>query len=1124
MMLYKVVLVGGSPWGFRLEDYKGTHGAKIAKINTSSKAQSHGIQIGDVISRVNDQSVTGLSSTEVMKIVRSAGDTLALELIREQNSDVNGEDDILSSSLSSKNSFSLVSSSFSTLSADGEKSICSSENQPFSAKPTTTVWAPFGQNQVKSYRPVSFDISKSSSTDQEKSIVSHLSLSSSDTVLKNPEMISDGGHMKSSSIYSVSSNNHNKEANSSRSSDSLKSGSNLSRSHDLFDSNSLTLASTSSSLSDAQNSHPFSLRNGNVLDELPRLPMVQNPTITLLQKKRAEGQIQRNSSPSKEKIEKINREKNENEQRISLGLTSNDVNDRKQENKKSHELLTSSAKKSSRYPAADENNISLGINSAENANDQDKTDSWMNEFKKSKCEQGSSVSTNMRGKWNQSENSSEKEKNINGKYYTVVESTDENGVMSTKRLVKFEGIGPMDETTGIPIATRNSLDEKNHKDWYKRMYKSLHKSESNNDSIYVFPGEDPELYSQGSNLQKSLNGVKYTIRKATPDDKIDLKYESNLSLMNDKKIDSSSSTFLDSTKYSKPSTSFSPQKKHIQPWTPTDFKYENQTYKNQPRSIEDYEPGYSSVVLKEEKPFRPSIGDFSKEEETLLLSKGKELKPETSQHLRMNSESFGWNLKTENDKMKRLNGNENLLPQHSRMSSLTSIPSLSTASVYSDLSKPNSNYRQSWLESLDDSLNPSTLYIHGRSGSNLNTNENGGYNSHPHDTSQLKSVDAENVVQNRKHDRNSIPSLTNDQDLQINSDTITSAEALYDFRAQSPTDISFDKGEFIYVFNQIDENWCEGECNGKIGKFPLNHVRILTPEEETDLLKKQNVGQGRALYNFTAQTTLELSFKKNEILILVSRIDRNWFEGSIGNRSGLVPANFIEIINEPNVISSPRKSPLPSNTTRSSNSYDNLSSNVSSLSIKQKSPTKQQDPDLRIDRLTNGSRLFPETNVINSQKNAPDPLNIQNKSYNKVMTVAPPPPKYNVERHKMEFNEVGMNTRSLRHNSLNPATTYVGPDSSGMSYSTQKPDDKVWQSRKVNHVHHGSFQGDTERNFGTSRCRAAFAYAPTKPDELELVAGDIIYVMEKYDDGWFVGMSERTKKMGTFPGNHVQGF
>lgn len=53
------------------------------------------------------------------------------------------------------------------------------------------------------------------------------------------------------------------------------------------------------------------------------------------------------------------------------------------------------------------------------------------------------------------------------------------------------------------------------------------------------------------------------------------------------------------------------------------------------------------------------------------------------------------------------------------------------------------------------------------------------------------------------------------------------------------------------------------------------------------------------------------------------------------------------------------------------------------------------------------------------------------------------------------------------------------------------------------------------------RYRALYNYKPQNDDEVELGEGDIVYVMEKCDDGWFVGTSQRTGIFGTFPGNYV---
>ena len=54
------------------------------------------------------------------------------------------------------------------------------------------------------------------------------------------------------------------------------------------------------------------------------------------------------------------------------------------------------------------------------------------------------------------------------------------------------------------------------------------------------------------------------------------------------------------------------------------------------------------------------------------------------------------------------------------------------------------------------------------------------------------------------------------------------------------------------------------------------------------------------------------------------------------------------------------------------------------------------------------------------------------------------------------------------------------------------------------------------------RFRAVFSFTPTNEDELALAEGDEVLVLEKCDDGWFVGTSSRTNMFGTFPGNYVK--
>uniref|UniRef100_A0A3Q3W8N4 Uncharacterized protein n=1 Tax=Mola mola TaxID=94237 RepID=A0A3Q3W8N4_MOLML len=71
-------------------------------------------------------------------------------------------------------------------------------------------------------------------------------------------------------------------------------------------------------------------------------------------------------------------------------------------------------------------------------------------------------------------------------------------------------------------------------------------------------------------------------------------------------------------------------------------------------------------------------------------------------------------------------------------------------------------------------------------------------------------------------------------------------------------------------------------------------------------------------------------------------------------------------------------------------------------------------------------------------------------------------------------------------------------------------------------THHIEPHGYPALQGGGDPYQAVYNYLPRNEDELELKEGDIVDVMEKCDDGWFVGTSRRSKLFGTFPGNYVK--
>ncbi|XP_014484597.1 PREDICTED: uncharacterized protein LOC106749537 isoform X22 [Dinoponera quadriceps] len=261
------------------------------------------------------------------------------------------------------------------------------------------------------------------------------------------------------------------------------------------------------------------------------------------------------------------------------------------------------------------------------------------------------------------------------------------------------------------------------------------------------------------------------------------------------------------------------------------------------------------------------------------------------------------------------------------------------------------------------------------------------------------------------------------------------ARALYNFVGQSSRELTFRRGDIIFVRRQVDKNWYEGEYNAMIGLFPFNYVEILPYDGMRTTPKKSHEGQAQAKFNFVAQTNLELSLAKGELVVLTRRVDENWYEGRIGNRKGIFPISYVEVITEP------------------------------------------------------GHRS--ETPIQNKPVASPAAHSLlANGSSGGKMSMGP--------HHYVPSIPVNINTTQPHYNSL--------PRMGGSKLH-------VSQLSETLHI-------DTHSE--PIPYRALYNYKPQNEDELELKEGDTVYVMEKCDDGWYVGSSQRTGYFGTFPGNYVE--
>ncbi|XP_057885047.1 sorbin and SH3 domain-containing protein 1 isoform X5 [Melospiza georgiana] len=132
------------------------------------------------------------------------------------------------------------------------------------------------------------------------------------------------------------------------------------------------------------------------------------------------------------------------------------------------------------------------------------------------------------------------------------------------------------------------------------------------------------------------------------------------------------------------------------------------------------------------------------------------------------------------------------------------------------------------------------------------------------------------------------------------------ARAKFDFKAQTLKELPLQKGDIVYIYKQIDQNWLEGEHHGRVGIFPRSYIEFLPPAEKAQPkkplpLQVLEYGDAIAKFNFNGDTQVEMSFRKGERITLIRRVDENWYEGRIPgtSRQGIFPVTYVEVLKRP---------------------------------------------------------------------------------------------------------------------------------------------------------------------------------------------------------------------------------
>ncbi|XP_023223962.1 uncharacterized protein LOC111625148 [Centruroides sculpturatus] len=688
-------------------------------------------------------------------------------------------------------------------------------------------------------------------------------------------------------------------------------------------------------------------------------------------------------------------------------------------------------------------------------------------------------------------------------------------VTSTKTIIKaptYEGIGPTED--GVPIGLRTSIKKEYGSDWYKTMFRSLHKCDSNEGLKFQSDGymSDPEL----NRKEKSSS----------------IKNKSKTLVTNKAKEKSLKEA-------EKPSYSFPAAKSTIQ------------TYNHKPWIISDYEPGYSSIANNENSytnaRYLPPLitpqpkyvyNDGYDSDSTLVRKTGKQhtLDPQQQKQWYQNIQKGG------EIPLPGLCKPAPQKPQEPVVGPPPPMPSNWDADSYyriyapkpddsqrytSPLHSPVQNVKRpesskhklqdDFLTKLDDVIlnkcedniryRKFSHYYYSKKSSSIK-NKSKTLVTNKAKEKSLKEAEkpsysfpaAKSTIQTYNHKpwiisdyEPGYSSIANNE----NSYIVTDDSQRYTSPLHSPVqnvkrpESSKHKlqDDFLTKLDDVILNKCEDNIRQSPSKSPIGNSSLS--------LQNVPVSPNKVviLYDFIAQSSRELSLKKGDVVNIQRRIDKNWYEGKIDGKTGIFPVSYAE------PVSSKSSQRLSKKYIKgwARAKFDFIAKNQVELTLYKDdmvSLIREVDSNWYEGNMNGKTGIFPISYV-----------ELVSESEYSAKPSKPLMPSSTLSPERNGRNEVDINRNDIE-------------DAEIIKNEKAFPVNEVLPSR--NTLTKFNFMESEYNNNRVSPYQALYAYKPQNDDELELKEGDVVYVVEKCDDGWFVGTSMRTGLFGTFPGNYIE--
>ncbi|XP_007529182.1 vinexin isoform X4 [Erinaceus europaeus] len=283
------------------------------------------------------------------------------------------------------------------------------------------------------------------------------------------------------------------------------------------------------------------------------------------------------------------------------------------------------------------------------------------------------------------------------------------------------------------------------------------------------------------------------------------------------------------------------------------------------------------------------------------------------------------------------------------------------------------------------------------------------------------------------------------------------ARLKFDFQAQSPKELTLKKGDIVYIHKEVDKNWLEGEHHGRLGIFPANYVEVLPADEVPKPIKSPTY----QVLEY-GEAVAQYNFKGD------LEVELSFRKGERICLMRRVNENWYE----GRISGTGRQGIFP----------------ATYVQVTREPRVRMRDdsPHLPVSPRLPTSRLARHPTSPSAMHSPAEPVDWGGRT----------------SPRRAGFSFPSQDLRAQTQSLSTPVTALSQPGGSS------HPSDLGLSSSNTSQIHWTPY-------------RAMYQYRPQNEDELELREGDRVDVMQQCDDGWFVGVSRRTQKFGTFPGNYV---